>query len=113
MLQVVTLWYRAPEVLLGLSYATPVDIWSVGCIIAELYRLNPLFCGNSEGDQLSKIFKIMGKPSQIDWPNEVSIKYDSFQIANPMNLHDVIPFMCENGFDLIQVISCILPFCIY
>lgn len=55
--QVVTLWYRAPEVLLGLSYATPVDIWSVGCIIVELYSLKPLFCGSTEGDQLSKIFR--------------------------------------------------------
>lgn len=54
---VVTLWYRAPEVLLGLTYATPVDIWAVGCIIAELYMLKALFCGTSEGDQLGKIFR--------------------------------------------------------
>lgn len=38
MLQVVTLWYRAPEVLLQSSYATPVDLWSVGCIFAEMFR---------------------------------------------------------------------------
>lgn len=54
---VVTLWYRAPEVLLGLPYATPVDVWSIGCIIAELYSLKPLFCGSSESDQLSKILR--------------------------------------------------------
>lgn len=56
---VVTLWYRAPEVLLGLPYATTVDVWSVGCIMAELFSLKPLFCGSSEGDQLSKIFRYL------------------------------------------------------
>nr|XP_033332058.1 cyclin-dependent kinase 4 isoform X2 [Megalopta genalis] len=54
---VVTQWYRAPEVLLGCSYATPVDMWSVGCILAELSRLQPLFPGTSEGDQLDRIFR--------------------------------------------------------
>ncbi|XP_067385816.1 cyclin-dependent kinase 4 isoform X4 [Emydura macquarii macquarii] len=55
---VVTLWYRAPEVLLQSTYATPVDMWSVGCIFAEMFRRKPLFCGNSEADQLGKIFEI-------------------------------------------------------
>lgn len=56
-----TQWYRAPEVLLGCSYATPVDIWSVGCILAELSRLEPLFPGTSEGDQLDRIFQYVNK----------------------------------------------------
>lgn len=55
--QVVTLWYRAPEVLLNLPYATPVDIWSVGCIIMELYTRKPLFCGKSDKEQLSEILR--------------------------------------------------------
>ena len=55
--QVVTLWYRAPEVLLHSSYATAVDIWSVGCIMAELYNRKPLFEGKSDVDQLHKIFR--------------------------------------------------------
>merc|ERR1711953_1329747 len=50
---VVTLWYRAPEVLLGTTYATPVDIWSCGCIFAELYRKSPLFPGKYETDPLA------------------------------------------------------------
>nr|CAD7453300.1 unnamed protein product [Timema tahoe] len=54
---VVTLWYRAPEVLLGQPYATSVDIWACGCIMAELFRRAPLFNGSSEGDQLDKIFQ--------------------------------------------------------
>uniref|UniRef100_A0A9J7ZF07 Cyclin-dependent kinase 4 n=1 Tax=Cyprinus carpio carpio TaxID=630221 RepID=A0A9J7ZF07_CYPCA len=53
---VVTLWYRSPEVLLQTTYATPLDIWSTGCIFAEMFRRTPLFCGDSEVDQLSKIF---------------------------------------------------------
>ncbi|EFX66999.1 hypothetical protein DAPPUDRAFT_262254 [Daphnia pulex] len=55
---VVTLWYRSPEVLLTTTYATPVDIWSCGCIFAELYRRKPLFSGQSEADQLSKTFEL-------------------------------------------------------
>ncbi|XP_072105508.1 cyclin-dependent kinase 4 isoform X5 [Mobula birostris] len=55
---VVTLWYRAPEVLLQSTYATPVDLWSTGCIFAEMFCRRPLFCGKSEVDQLGKIFEI-------------------------------------------------------
>ena len=55
---IVTLWYRAPEILLGCSeYNTAVDIWSVGCIFAELYLKKPLFQGEYDIDQLFKIFK--------------------------------------------------------
>lgn len=53
---VVTLWYRAPEVLLGMPYNSSVDIWSTACIIAELFTLAPLFPGHSEKNQLERIF---------------------------------------------------------
>jgi serine/threonine protein kinase len=56
--QVVTLWYRAPEILLGSrQYSTPVDVWSVGCIFAEMVNQKPLFPGDSEIDELFKIFR--------------------------------------------------------
>ena len=56
--EVVTLWYRAPEILLGSKqYSTPVDIWSVGCIFAEMVNRRPLFSGDSEIDQLFRIFR--------------------------------------------------------
>lgn len=56
--EVVTLWYRAPEVLLGAPrYSCPVDIWSVGCIFAEMATKKPLFQGDSEIDQLFRIFR--------------------------------------------------------
>lgn len=49
--EVITLWYRAPEILLGQrQYSTPVDIWSLGCIFAEMAQKKPLFCGDSEID---------------------------------------------------------------
>ncbi len=67
--EVVTLWYRAPEILLGTKlYSTGVDIWSLGCIYAELMMLRPLFCGDSEIDQLYKIFRIFGTPDETTWP---------------------------------------------
>lgn len=54
----VTLWYRAPEILLGSRhYSTPVDVWSVGCIFAEMVNQCPLFPGDSEIDELFKIFR--------------------------------------------------------
>ncbi|XP_015606863.1 cyclin-dependent kinase 11A isoform X2 [Cephus cinctus] len=66
---VVTLWYRAPELLLnGNEYSTPIDIWSVGCIFAELLRMEALFPGKSEIDQLNRIFKELGTPSDRVWP---------------------------------------------
>lgn len=54
-----TLWYRAPELLLGAKeYTTPIDMWSVGCIFAEFLMKKPLFPGKSEIDELNRIFKV-------------------------------------------------------
>ncbi|KAG9446662.1 hypothetical protein H6P81_012790 [Aristolochia fimbriata] len=66
---VVTLWYRAPELLLGAKkYSTAVDMWSLGCIMAELLAKEPLFSGKNEIDQLDKIFKTLGTPTENIWP---------------------------------------------
>lgn len=65
-----TRWYRAPENVLGSrSYNYPVDIFALGCIMAELYTFKPLFPGSSEMDQFHKISMILGKPSAEDWPD--------------------------------------------
>lgn len=57
---VVTLWYKAPEILLGTQmYSTPIDIWSVGAIFAEMANNGPFFPGGSEIDQLFKIFRLL------------------------------------------------------
>ncbi|VCW76767.1 unnamed protein product, partial [Gulo gulo] len=66
---VVTLWYRAPELLLGTKeYSTAVDMWLVGCIFGELLTQKPLFPGKSEIDQINKVFKDLGTPSEKIWP---------------------------------------------
>lgn len=66
---VVTLWYRAPELLLCCKeYSTPIDIWSVGCIFAEFLAMTALFPGKSEVDQLNRIFKELGTPNEKIWP---------------------------------------------
>eukprot|EP00730_Choanoeca_flexa_P019139 TRINITY_DN9339_c0_g1_i1.p1 TRINITY_DN9339_c0_g1~~TRINITY_DN9339_c0_g1_i1.p1 ORF type:complete len:539 (+),score=104.90 TRINITY_DN9339_c0_g1_i1:1609-3225(+) len=65
---VVTLWYRAPELLLGAeSYSTAIDMWSVGCIFAELLTRKPLLPGNGEIDTLNKMFKLLGVPNEDRW----------------------------------------------
>jgi serine/threonine protein kinase len=62
--EVVTLWYRAPEILLGAQrYACPVDVWSIGCIFAEMATKRPLFPGDSEIDELYKVFRYVYLPS--------------------------------------------------
>ncbi|GMQ03497.1 hypothetical protein CsSME_00049274 [Camellia sinensis var. sinensis] len=72
--EVVTLWYRAPEILLGSRhYSTPVDVWSVGCIFAEMVNQRPLFPGDSEIDELFKIFRVLGTPNEDTWPGVTSL----------------------------------------
>jgi len=67
--EVITLWYRAPELLMGACYyGTSIDIWSIGCIFAEMVTGTPLFPGDSEIDELYKIFNIMGTPNEGTWP---------------------------------------------
>ncbi|KAJ1880317.1 hypothetical protein LPJ66_011522 [Kickxella alabastrina] len=66
---VVTLWYRAPELLLGAKgYSTAVDMWSLGCIFAELFVHKPFWQGRGEIDQIGKIFAAIGVPTQESWP---------------------------------------------
>ncbi|KAL0877209.1 hypothetical protein Bca101_026914 [Brassica carinata] len=65
---VVTLWYRPPELLLGATnYGTGVDLWSAGCIMAELLAGKPVMPGRTEVEQLHKIFKLCGSPSDLYW----------------------------------------------
>jgi len=74
MSQVVTLWYRAPEILLGgRQYSTGVDMWSAGCIFAEMATRKPLFPGDSEIDEIFKIFRVLGTPDENEWPGVTSL----------------------------------------
>ena len=64
-----TLWYRAPDVLLGSrNYSTSIDMWSIGCILAEMATGRALFPGKSNDDQLLKIFALLGTPNETVWP---------------------------------------------
>ncbi|KAL6899235.1 hypothetical protein ACP4OV_005893 [Aristida adscensionis] len=66
--RVVTLWYRPPELLLGATdYGVAVDLWSTGCILAELLAGKPIMPGQTEIEQLHKIFKLCGSPSEDYW----------------------------------------------
>jgi len=66
--EVITLWYRAPEILLGSqAYSMPVDIWSAACIFAEMLAKRPLFPGDSEIDELFRIFRTLGTPTEEIW----------------------------------------------
>jgi len=67
--EVVTTWYRAPEILFGSQeYSLPVDAWSAGCIMGELATGKALFCGDSEIDTIFQIFQKLGTPSDAEWP---------------------------------------------
>lgn len=66
--KVITLWYRPPEILLGATkYGPQVDVWSAGCILAELLLGKPLFTGKTEMDQLHLIFELLGTPTPQTW----------------------------------------------
>ncbi|KAG7505570.1 cyclin-dependent kinase 6-like [Solea senegalensis] len=92
--EVVTLWYRAPEVLLRSVYMSSVDMWSAGCIFAELFLLRPLFQAFTEVQQLQKIFEFIGFPGEEDWPTDSPFSY-SFswgpKVSRNMPLHIVGP----------------------
>ncbi|KAI0923852.1 cyclin-dependent serine/threonine protein kinase [Taiwanofungus camphoratus] len=72
--QVITRWYRPPELLFGCRYySTAVDIWSVGCIFAELMLRTPYLPGESDMDQLKTIFRALGTPTEEDWPGHTKL----------------------------------------
>lgn len=76
--KVITLWYRPPEILLGaVHYDCKVDIWSAGCILAELLGNKPLMPGKSELDQLSMVADVVGTPSKDTWDHLMSLKKTS------------------------------------
>ena len=113
---VVTLWYRAPELLLGANIynGKAVDMWSVGCIFAELLLKEPIFMGNGELDQLDKIFKLLGTPTDESWKGWRSLKHAkliSARKGGKSKLRDKFPkialedndmYLTDNGLDLLS-----------
>ena len=80
--EILTLWYRAPEILLGQKeYSTPVDMWSIGLIFYEMAHRKPLFAGDCEIDQIFKIFQMFGTPNEKTWPGVT--KLPEFKLTFP------------------------------
>jgi len=104
--EVVTLWYRSPEVLLGSRhYSTPIDLWSAGCIFAEMASSRALFPGKNNQDQLLKIFQMLGTPTLKDWPGmaklpEFRANYPVFEARSLTKLFS----MSEAAHDLLRTL---------
>ena len=104
--EVVTLWYRAPEILLGgAQYACPVDIWSVGTIFAEMVTKRPLFPADSEIDELFRIFRLLGTPNEHTWPGVSQLPDYKPIFPNWVgeNLAEKVPGLEPAGLDLLAV----------
>ncbi|KAJ9185515.1 hypothetical protein P3X46_005142 [Hevea brasiliensis] len=102
--EIVTLWYRAPEVLLGSThYSTAVDMWSVGCIFAEMVRRQALFPGDSEFQQLLHIFRMLGTPTDKQWPGVTSLRdWHVYPQWESQNLARAVPSLGPEGVDLLS-----------
>ncbi|XP_067621603.1 uncharacterized protein [Eurosta solidaginis] len=101
-----TRWYRAPEVLLhSTNYGSSIDLWAMGCIMAELYTFRPLFPGSSEVDQLFKICSVLGTPDKNDWPegyrlaNTIHFRYPEC-VKVPLNT--IVTRSSQSGLDLLE-----------
>ncbi|DAZ98594.1 TPA: hypothetical protein N0F65_001013 [Lagenidium giganteum] len=99
-----TRWYRAPEVLLrSTTYNSPIDTWAMGCIMAEMFTLRPLFPGSSEGDQLYKICSVLGSPTHSTWPEGMKLAAQMnyrFPQFVPTALNQIIPHASPEAIQL-------------
>ncbi|GAB4852604.1 Cyclin-dependent kinase F-1 [Ancistrocladus abbreviatus] len=109
-----TRWFRAPELLYGSTdYGIEVDLWSLGCIFAELFRLEPLFPGTSDIDQLSRIFTCLGNLTEETWPgcsNLPDLKTISFcKVENPTGLEACLRNRNPDEISIIKKLLCFDP----
>ena len=111
--QVVTLWYRCPELLLGSEqYTSAIDIWSAGCIFAEMATNSPLFVAedivnDNEIDELLCIFKILGTPTDESWPGVTELpnwreEFRKEYFEKPQPLAKFVLGLSKQGLDLLQ-----------
>lgn len=101
-----TRWYRSPECLLTDGhYSEKMDIWSIGCIIFELYTQYPLFPGKNELDQISTIFSILGSPSvalMYEFTKKSRREDYHFEPTTGIGLETLIPDAPEEFLDLLK-----------
>ena len=103
--EVVTLWYRAPDVLMGSrKYGPAIDVWSAGCIFAEMSTGHPLFPGSSVNDELDRVFRTLGTPTEVEWPGikELPDFKDDFPIYPRKSIPAIVPTLDEDGLDLFE-----------
>lgn len=103
--EVVTLWYRPPEILLGCkTYALPVDMWAIGTMLAEMCTKRPLFPGDSEVDELFRIFRVLGTPNEQTWPGVTSLQdwNEDFPKWPALQVAKFVPTLGEAGVDLME-----------
>ncbi|XP_050675369.1 cyclin-dependent kinase 20 [Leptidea sinapis] len=104
--QVATRWYRAPELLYGARYYTEkVDIWAVGCIIAEMITKKPLFAGESDIEQLAIVLQHLGTPTEETWPRHCELPdYNkiTFPESPPMSWTDILPGVEPEAIHLVK-----------
>ncbi|XP_067832250.1 cyclin-dependent kinase 16-like isoform X6 [Heptranchias perlo] len=104
--EVVTLWYRPPDVLLGSTeYSTQIDMWGVGCIFYEMATGRPLFPGSTVEEELHFIFRVLGTPTEETWPgilaNEEFRSYN-YPKYRPEPLVNHAPRLDTEGLDLLS-----------
>lgn len=104
---VATRWYRAPEILLGSTrYTKGVDMWSLGCILAELLVGKPVFPGTSTLNQLDRIMEITGRPLPEDieaiQSQLAATMLDSLPPTKPKPLHEIFPTASDDALDLLK-----------
>ena len=103
--EVLSLWYRAPELLLGSNiYNESIDIWSIGCIFAFMVLKHTLFEGENEIDQLNKIFQFFGTPNfdNIPYYQNLNINNKQFILYQPANFNEKFINLNDNGKDLLK-----------
>jgi len=101
---VVSLYYRPPELLMGShNYGPEIDMWSVGCILVEMITNNYLFAGSNESEQLDLIFRVFGTPSEQVWPGVTSLPGWNLVDKNypSQDLKKILDFLSEDAFDLV------------
>lgn len=110
--EVVTLWYRSPELLFGAKfYGTAVDIWSFGCILAQLLIKQPFLPGDNEIHQLATIFAAMGTPTEEDWPGMTKLPcYIEFE-KRPLIPLDQLDIFRHANPDVMDLLAACLKFC--
>ena len=104
---VATRWYRAPEILLGSTkYTKAVDMWSVGCILGEMYLGKPMFPGTSTLNQIERVLEVTGRPSKEDIDSmqspQAAAIIDSLKITRRKNLKDMFPLLSVEGLNFIK-----------